>query len=568
MSKIDAGNIGRGCGVVLLLAALLILTVSLAGCISQPEQEPSLEEKYADQLAAAENLTNIVGAYLVNGSQALRKAADIIAEDPTNETLVDQIFADIYTTYTSVKYFLVVNPEKQIIDAYPAENQIITPYISVMVKNPALTYSADSPAITMKAVRIDTGDDILVSILPLINKNGTYTGYLIVILDPALIYEKLVKNFEESTGYSAWIIEQDGRIIYTPERSQREDSILEMTAPNQTELNILTQTILHTKSGVETYSAYSYGKLKIVSRVAAWDSVHAPANISLSSPVIVVTSDIDSTMQVDTPTRTTNLKLEEFARSAYLYIQKEGKEAALAEFNKPDGNFTTQEYYIAAFDTNNTQLANPYRPGLLGADRTDYMDINGVSSVKMLTNRAKQGGGYVTDVYENPADNMTPELKVAYVLPIDETWYITVGEYYPEIRATISPDTRMNMIQYGREIIAFVQKEGKKAALASLNNGSHYRGDIELSIYDSAGNTLVYDPNPWSTENLLGITDIYGASIGRDTLAMARAGGGFNYINLPSKSDATTRLSLGYVQPIDDEWFILLTVPMKMLETV
>lgn len=113
-----------------------------------------------------------------------------------------------------------------------------------------------------------------------------------------------------------------------------------MTAPNQTELNILTQTILSTKSGVETYSTYSYGKLKIVNRVAACDSVRAPANVNLSSPV-VVTSDINTTMQVDIPTRTTNLKLEEFFRSAYLYIQKYGKEAALAEFNKPDGNFTT-----------------------------------------------------------------------------------------------------------------------------------------------------------------------------------------------------------------------------------
>lgn len=277
----------------------------------------------------------------MNGSQALRKAADIIAEDPTNENLVDQTFADIYTTYTSVKYFLVANPEKQIIDACPAENPIITPYVSVMIKNPELTYSADSPAITMKTVRIGTGDEIRVSILPLINKNGTYTGYLIVVLDPTIIYEKLVKSFEETTGYSAWIIEQNGRIIYTPERSQREDSILEMTAPNQTELNILTQTILSTKSGVETYSTYSYGKLKIVNRVAAWDSVRAPANVSLSSPVVVVTSDINTTMQVDIPTRTTNLKLEEFVRSAYLYIQKYGKEAALAEFNKPDGNFTT-----------------------------------------------------------------------------------------------------------------------------------------------------------------------------------------------------------------------------------
>lgn len=136
----------------------------------------------------------------MNGSQALRKAADIIAEDPTNETLVDQTFVDIYTTtYTSVKYFLVANPEKQIIDACPAENPIITPYVSVMIKNPELTYSADSPAITMKTVRIGTGDEIRGSILPLINKNGTYTGYLLVVLDPTIIYEKLVMSFEEIT---------------------------------------------------------------------------------------------------------------------------------------------------------------------------------------------------------------------------------------------------------------------------------------------------------------------------------------------------------------------------------
>ncbi len=568
VSKIDAMNIGRKCGIVLLLAALLILTVSSAGSISHPVQETSLEQKYADQLAAAENLTTIVETYVVNGSQALREAAGIIAEDPTNETLVDQTFADIYTAHTSVKYFLVVNPEKQIIDACPAENPIITPYISVMVKNPETTYSADSPAITMKTVRIGTGDEILVSILPLITKDGTYTGYLIVVFDPAIIYEKLVKSFEETTGYSAWIIEQNGNILYTPERSQREDSILLMTAPNQTELNILTQAILNTKSGVKTYSTYSYGKLKIVNRVAAWDSARVPADVSISSPIVVVTSDIDSTIQVDTPTRTTNLRLEEFALSAYLSIQKTGAKAALAEFNKPDGNFTTQEYYVAAFDINNTQLANPYRPGLLGADRTEYVDINGVSTVKMFTGRAKQGGGYVTMVYENPADNMESQLKVSYVLPINETWYITTGEYYPEIRAIISPDTRMEMIQYGREIIVFIQKEGREAALASLNNGSHYRSDIELSIYDSAGNSLVHDPNPWSTENLLGITDIYGASIGRDVLTIAHEGGGFNYINLPSKSDATTQLSLGYVHPIDDEWFILLTVPMKIIETV
>ena len=84
--------------------------------------------------------------------------------------------------------------------------------------------------------------------------------------------------------------------------------------------------------------------------------------ISLSNLIIVVTSDIDSTRRVDYPTRIMNLKLEEFIQSAYLFTRETKQEAALAEFNKADGNFTTKEYYIAAFDIDNTMLANPYRP--------------------------------------------------------------------------------------------------------------------------------------------------------------------------------------------------------------
>ena len=566
MSKTHPGQFRVPYGIVLLLAMLLILALFSAGCISQPPQPQSLEEKYADQMTAAENLTKIMEEHLLNGSLSLRGAADTIAEDPTNETLVDQVFTDIYTEFNSVTAFIVVDAKKRIIDICPAGNPGLTPYLGVTISDPDFNYSAQSPAVSV----VDTwsrDNSVSTAILPMIAKDGSYQGTLLIVLDSALIYEKLVHTFQQTTGYNAWILEPDGGILYTPDRAQTEESVLKMTAPNQTELDQLTQKILSTKSGVETYATYSYGKLKIINRVAAWDSVLSPANISLSSPIIVVTSDIDSTQRVDYPTRTTNLKLEEFVRSAYLFARENGPEAALAEFNKADGNFTTKEYYIAAFDINNTLLANPYRPGVIGTDRTPYEDSNGVATVQMFTARAKQGGGYVTHVYENPADNMEVQLKISYVLPINDTWYVTAGEYYPEIQATIPPGTRMEMMQYAREIISFILKEGKETAVVSLNNGSHYRDDIELSIYDYNGNSIVHDPEPWSSENLLGITDIYGASIGRGTIAMAKDGGGFKYINLPSKRDATTRLSLKYVQPIDDEWFILLTVPMELKKT-
>ena len=89
-------------------------------------------------------MTSVVEEYLTNCNLALREAADVIAEDPSNETLVDQVFGDIYSTYTSVKAFLVADANKRVIDVCPAGNPIITPYIGVTIDDPYFTYSADS----------------------------------------------------------------------------------------------------------------------------------------------------------------------------------------------------------------------------------------------------------------------------------------------------------------------------------------------------------------------------------------------------------------------------------------
>lgn len=99
------------------------------------------------------------------------------------------------------------------------------------------------------------------------------------------------------------------------------------------------------------------------------------------------------------------------------------------------------------------------------------------------------------------------------------------------------------MLKYAREITAFITTEGWEPALAAMNNGSYYRDDIELSIYDFAGNSIYHDPEPWSTGNLLGVTDIYGTSIGRGTIALTRIGGGFGYIKLISRRRATVQPS-------------------------
>lgn len=275
------------------------------------------------------------------------------------------------------------------------------------------------------------------------------------------------------------MVNKKGRILYYPDTHLFKDNIMQLKSPNQTKLEEVLQTILSKKSGIVTYEEYDYGKLRILRLAATWDTAPGYQDSNYAT-TIVVTSEITSNQIISHPMKSTDLSLEEFVNTAYLFAKEKGRDAALAEFNDINGEFTTQEYYIAAFDMDGTILGNPYRQNILGENRIRYQDINDVHSLQMITNRIRQGGGYVTHVYENPAKNMQEEIKISYVLPIDETWYSTAGEFHPGINPFVSPETRAEMIRYAREIEAFTQKNGKEAASAALNNQSHYRADIMI----------------------------------------------------------------------------------------
>ena len=53
----------------------------------------------------------------------------------------------------------------------------------------------------------------------------------------------------------------------------------------------------------------------------------------------------------------------------------------------------------------------------------------GVNYTRVQSLLAQQGGGFVFYRYPNPAHNMTPESKMSYVAPVDDTWYLGAGIY-------------------------------------------------------------------------------------------------------------------------------------------
>ena len=118
-----------------------------------------------------------------------------------------------------------------------------------------------------------------------------------------------------------------------------------------------------------------------------------------------------------------------FVERAADYVRAHGKNAALAEFSDPDGEFTNGSQYIFAEDFAGNELASGGQPELVGQNILDAQDPNGVYLVKELIATARdKGRGWVSYVWDNP-ETGEQQAKKAYVVRMDGDWYVGSGMY-------------------------------------------------------------------------------------------------------------------------------------------
>lgn len=117
-----------------------------------------------------------------------------------------------------------------------------------------------------------------------------------------------------------------------------------------------------------------------------------------------------------------------FVKEAAGYIEKNGKEKALAEFNDPNGSFQRGELYMFAYDMDGNTLALGNDPSLVGTNRIEYKDADGLPVIQELIAIARQGEGWLSYQYENP-ETKRQQKKSSYVQKIDDTWFIGSGLY-------------------------------------------------------------------------------------------------------------------------------------------
>jgi signal transduction histidine kinase len=129
-------------------------------------------------------------------------------------------------------------------------------------------------------------------------------------------------------------------------------------------------------------------------------------------------------------------ELVAYVNEALQFAKENGKEKSLAVFNDPKGNFTRDGRYIFAYDYEGRTLALPFQPELIGTNRIDARDPNGVNFIQQIIETARMGNGFLYYIYADPSRNMTPSLKLSYVANVDNTWLLGSGIYSKDEEAS------------------------------------------------------------------------------------------------------------------------------------
>ena len=247
-----------------------------------------------------------------------------------------------------------------------------------------------------------------------------------------------------------------------------------------------------------------------------------------------------------------------FVDEGVTYVNNNGMEKALEEFNKPTGSFVRGDLYIFAYDFNGTCIAHPINPSLVG--QIGLSDINGVDVVGRELALAKRGGGTMYIVFPNPAHDGKEELKQIYIENVNDSLYLGSGLYLSNISASFNQEEREELVAYVDEALQFAQENGKEKALEVFNDaeGNFTRDGRYIFAYDYDGQSLAlpYQPELVGT-NRIDAQDPNGVYFIQQVIDVAKMGNGSIYYIYPDPSrNMTDTLKLSYVVDMDGSWLL------------
>lgn len=92
-----------------------------------------------------------------------------------------------------------------------------------------------------------------------------------------------------------------------------------------------------------------------------------------------------------------------------------------------------QDGYFFVYDYKGTNIAHPRKPELEGKNLYDLQDDNGKFLIRELIDKAKQGGGYTTYLWDKPSGGKSVE-KLGYSIALEKwQWMLGTGLYIDDI---------------------------------------------------------------------------------------------------------------------------------------
>ena len=250
----------------------------------------------------------------------------------------------------------------------------------------------------------------------------------------------------------------------------------------------------------------------------------------------------------------TALEIKEYVDRAAAWAQENGKEKAIAAFNNATGPFVTGDVYVYALDYQGIALALPFQPAMVGSNFLPLKDASGKLYTEIEIQLAKAGGGYILYRYPYPSGDQQSTLKISYVRPVDDTYWIGAGLYTSEERLV-----DMDLLELVDDAKVYAQKHGRERAVAEFNNlnGSFVKGDLYIFSYDYNGTVLSWPYTPDQIgANRLNVTDPVGNHHVREFLNIAKNGGGITDYYSVNPFTNRTDLKISYVTDIDGTWMI------------
>jgi hypothetical protein len=254
-------------------------------------------------------------------------------------------------------------------------------------------------------------------------------------------------------------------------------------------------------------------------------------------------------------------KLVAFVNEAKDFVLAEGKDKALQSFNDPNGSFARGELYVFAYDFNGTRLATiNTKSGTIGENALNVTDSNGVSIVRNMLDLARKGEGFTYYIWPNPAHSNAEELKLTYVLKVDDGFWLGSGMYLPGPAPVFSNESRKELVSYVENARDFALNHTQNESLKAFNdaNGEFVKGDRYIFADDFEGVRLAmpFYPDQVGT-NINEYQDPNGVYVIQEFSDAAKRGDGFVYAIVPDPAkNETPELKLVYVTKVNDEWLL------------